>query len=175
MADEQTLPLPAQTNGFHPDMDDEELLTELSSDTIQPSYGYVKLKFTQGDKEIYKRLKVQTCDVVDVVQLVTNRLPKATRQHILAETKGARSQGYTDDNWLQSLALCCQGLCPPVVITDPVTHEVVWRAGGEPQDLPAAMIALCRLGFTFWHIEDIVNRIGSLTRIQQDAQSQGNS
>ena len=162
---EQTLPLPA--NGFHPDMTEEDLLQELSFETVQPSYGYVRLKFTHGDTVTHKRLKVRQVDIMRLAQL-TDELTAEQRQQILEATAHVKSMGYTDESWLQSLAACVLGLYPPATITDPLTRQVVWCADGTPQDLPGAMMALCRLGFNYWHVEEIANKVSSLTRASKD-------
>lgn len=167
MPAKQTRPLPASPNGIHADMSDDALLWHLSADTIQPSYGVVTLKFTHGEEVTHHKLKIQPIDVLALVQQI-EQLPPDTKAMVVAETATARSVGYTDDTWLQALAACVLGLCLPLTITDPVTQRCVWHAGGEPQELPAAMVALCRLGFHYFQVEQISSAIAQLTRDRRE-------
>lgn len=162
------------SNGFHPDMSDDELLTELSRETIQPSYGYVRLKFTHGEKETHRKLKIQPIDVMHLAQTIEDMAPEI-KQIVLEGTAHARSVGFTEETWLQSLAACLYALCPPLTLTDPESGNVVWRAGGEPRHLPEAMIAFTQLGFDFWHVEEITRAVATLTRDPRQAAPEGNS
>lgn len=161
---EQTpLPIPAQAqrNGFHPDMDESDLLAELSAETIGPSYGYVRLKVTKGDKVKHVRLKVQPIDVLRLTGDL-DVMPKKTKEQVLSETRRAMSVGFTDENWLQALAAFVYGLASPHTLK--LGSETVWIPDGKPQDLPKAMIAVVKAGFDFWHVNDVSNAVTRLTR-----------
>lgn len=162
------------TNGIQPDMSEEDLLTELTRDTVGLSWGYVRLKFTHGDKESYKRVKVQPVDPIRIHQAY-EQMPKETVQQVLDSTAATRSIGFTDENWIQTLTTVVWGLAAPMKLTDPTSNEVVWVAGGEPQDLPRALMALSAIGLDFWHINDISNTVMRLTRDLSDEQALGNS
>lgn len=160
------------SNGIHPQMDEEDLLAELSAETVGPSYGYVSLKLTKGEKEQQVKLKVQPIDILRVARDVES-MPEKTKKQVLAATKHAQSVGFSDESWLQSLAAFVVGLAPPHVLKD--NGEVVWQAGGTPQDLSRAMIAVVKAGFDYWHINRVSNKIAYLTRQVNDEDLLGNS
>ena len=154
---------------------DEDLLTELSDETVRPSWGDIRLKFTQGDKTTYRTLRIRP---IDVFQLAAEleRMPAKVKSRILESTKRYRSAAFQDDaNWLQYLAAFVYALHPPMTIRDPQAGDVVWRADGEPQKLAEAMECIPKLGFDSWHINDVGSKALRLTRDLSDEATLGNS
>jgi hypothetical protein len=155
--------VPSGDNGLHAYMSEEDLLAELSYETVGESFGYVTLRLSKGDTVKHVRLKIKPVDVMKIGQYV-DELPGDVKQRILDGTANARSVGFSDDVWLRALAACVQGLASPHTIKD--GQKVVWKADGnsDKQDLPTAMIALAKIGFDYWHINEWSTKVAYLTR-----------
>ena len=160
---------------FSPNMSDEELLAELSAETIGPSYGYVHLKVTQGDVVRYVKIKVQPIDAIRLGN-EPDRMTKQQTKDVLAYTASLRSAAFNDEVWLQTLGAACFALAPPHTLKN-AAGEIVWVANGSPQRLPDAMKAWKDIGFVFWHIEEIANHAIRMNRdlVQREEGLSGNS
>lgn len=158
----------AGDNHSDPLMDEGELLTELSRETIGESWGFAYVTRARDGKSKRQKIPIQAVDLRAVMHAVET-LPSEARSEILSRSEGLRSDTGNDDAWLQALAMICKGLRAPVVLKGQ-DNEIVWDAGKDAHNrdgyrLAGAMGALLDLGLNAFEIETVATAI---LRLNQD-------
>jgi hypothetical protein len=143
-------------NGQLPAIEEEDLLLELSRQTIQPSWGYAQIKSTHGEVVSRRRLPIKAPNVRRIVSEI-EQLAVDERGAILLASKDKRVEGVSSDEWLQTLGTIVLALRAPVVLRD-TEGSIVWQAEGDPQDFRAAMLALAVLPFDGAQLQVIANQ-----------------